>query len=301
MWPDHVDEILDRDHAIAFATVTPAKGVIITPVTNFGIRDRDAGTLEAVNTSIGLWEKLRRVERDPHVAIAYHTRAHARTDRPEYVLVQGRARTTPQEDRGYLQRHRERWESSAGAYDTNPLWERWRRVYHWRVGIVIDVERVLVWPDLSCRGEPEVHGAPLPEDLPSQQPPKKGTGPRIDHAKAATRWRKLPDVLLGWTTADGFPMVVPVDVGAADDHGVHLEGPLPQGARRAGLTAHWFAPFMVGQEQRIHTGWLDGDVYAPHTKAGYRFPASLLLFRIVGGGAARVGLRRGRKAGYLNV
>ena len=72
------------------AYVTPASGVVLTPVTNFGVRDREAGTV-TVNTSVGAWKKLDRIRRNPHVALAFHTRAHARHDRPEYVLVQGRA------------------------------------------------------------------------------------------------------------------------------------------------------------------------------------------------------------------
>jgi len=52
---------------------------------------------------------------------------------------------------------------------------------------------------------------------------------------------------------------------------------------------------MVGQEQRVHTGWLevDGDeaVYAAHTKAGHALPGSSTLFAV----GARVGMRPGYK------
>ena len=68
--------------------------------------------------------------------------------------------------------------------------------------------------------------------------------------------------------SDGAELIVPASV-------------RPEGGRRAGLTAHRFEPRMVGQEQRIYTGWLDVDgdraVYAPHTRAGYRLPASKAL------------------------
>jgi hypothetical protein len=41
---------------------------------------------------------------------------------------------------------------------------------------------------------------------------------------------------------------------------------------------------MVGQVQRVHTGWLtaDGDsvTYAPHTRTGYRVPPSSLAYYI---------------------
>jgi hypothetical protein len=63
------------------------------------------------------------------------------------------------------------------------------------------------------------------------------------------------------------------------------------GGRRAGLTSHQFQPRMIGQEQRVHTGWLESDGsdqvnYAPHTRAGYRLPASKLAFTLASGSMA---------------
>ena len=60
-WPDAVDEIFASDQAVMFAHVTPARGAVLTPLTNFGVRDRQAGTLESVNSSVGMWRKLERV------------------------------------------------------------------------------------------------------------------------------------------------------------------------------------------------------------------------------------------------
>src|SRR5215210_6415412 len=94
-WPDSADEILGGDQVVALASVTPARGAVLTPLTNFGARDREAGTLTAVNTSVGVWKKLARMRRNPKVALAYHTRTHGFSDRPEYVLVQGRATLLP--------------------------------------------------------------------------------------------------------------------------------------------------------------------------------------------------------------
>ena len=93
-WPDAVEEIIDGDHAVALAYVTPASGVVLAPVSNFGIHDRANGVV-TVNSSVGAPKKLDRIRRNPHVAIAFHTRAHATNDRPEYVLVQGRATLGP--------------------------------------------------------------------------------------------------------------------------------------------------------------------------------------------------------------
>ncbi len=51
-WPDTVDEILGGDHVVMLAYVTPASGVVLTPVTNFAVRPRSG------HTDIG--EQLRR-------------------------------------------------------------------------------------------------------------------------------------------------------------------------------------------------------------------------------------------------
>jgi hypothetical protein len=306
-WPDPVDEILGGDQAVVLAHVTPASGVVLSPVTNFGLRDRDAGTL-AVNSSVGMWRKLERIRQNPLVAVAFHTREHALSDRPEYVLVQGRASVSSAADPdAWLERLGERWERFGGqSREVGPLWERWMSAYHWRVNIDIAVERVITWPDLACRGAPEVHGAALPASPPKpQRSPARGTGSRIDHARAARRARRLPNVLLGWVGADGFPVVVPVEVGETTKGGIVLEAPealVPAGGRRAGLVAHRFARHVHGQHQRRHSGWLEaeagsGVVYAPHTEAGYWLPRSRFIYRIGSGFVTRRGLREARRAG----
>ena len=111
-------------------------------------------------------------------------------------------------------------------------------------------------------------------------------------------------MLLGWVGADGFPVVASVEVSGKTDTGLVLQGGgglVPPGGRRAGLTAHRFAPRVIGQEQHVYTGWLEADgsrlVYAPHTSASYWFPPSETLYRLVSGGATRWRLRKARRAG----
>jgi Pyridoxamine 5'-phosphate oxidase len=308
-WPDTIDEVLGSDLAVALAYVTPASGVVVAPVTNLGLRDREAGTL-TVTSSLGLWKKLDRIRRDPRVAVAFHTREHGFSDRPEYVLVQGTASFSPRPDRAWLESIRENWERFLGPRDFGPLWDRWLHAYTWeRVAVEIAVERLIVWPDLACRGAREVHGAPLPaQPPPVQRRPARGTGPRVNHARAAAKARRLPNLLLGWVGTDGFPIVAPVEVNRTDVHGIVLEAPeglVPAGGRRAGLTAHWFSPRVTGQDQRIHTGWLEAAsdrrriLYAPHTQAGYRLPPSKLLYRLAAGFVTRRGIRQARRAGFL--
>ena len=82
---------------------------------------------------------------------------------------------------------------------------------------------------------------------------------------------------------------------------VTSDGPLPPGGRRAGLTAHAFHQYMVGQEQRVHTGWLDVDgpeaIYAPHTRAGYALPKSQTLMTLGSVIGMRAGYRKARQLG----
>ena len=304
-WTEAVDDILGGDQVVCLAYVTPAQGTVITPFTNFGLRDRAAGTVTAVNSSVGVWKKLERIRSNPHVALAYHTREHGFSDRPEYVLVQGRAALSAP-DPDYPRSIRDSWERYGGPVEFGRFWDWWLRVFRHRVAIEVAVERVVVWRDLSCSGTFEVSGAPLPaEPPPPQAPPRGGTGPRTNHGRAARRASRLPNLLLGWVGADGFPFVVPAKVNGTEESGIVLEAPpglVPPGGRRAGLTAHSFARYTVGQSQRRHTGWLEAEpsgrlVYAPHTDKGYRFPESMFVFKLVAGAGTRWGLRGARRAG----
>jgi hypothetical protein len=305
-WPDEADAIFGGDQVVVLASITPARGVVLTPLTNFGLRDREAGTLTAVNSSVGVWKKLERIRRNPSVALAYHTREHGFSDRPEYVLVQGRASLLPPVE-DYPASLGDAWERFGGPVTGGPLWDRWLRVWSTRVAIELSVERVLIWPDLACRGEPEVHGRPLPLEPPRpQRAPPRGAAPRLDHRRAARRAHRLPNVLLGWAGADGFPLAVPVGVEGYEERGIVLGAPqelVPPGGRRAGLTAHWFARYTFGQRQRVHTGWLHPErpgrrlVFAPHTETGYRLPTSRFLFRLVAGFEPRRRLRGAKRAG----
>jgi hypothetical protein len=303
-WGDDVDAIIGGDLAAGFTYVTPAKGVVIAPMAPLGLRDRAAGTV-TVTTSLGLWRKLDRIRSNPAVALAFHSREHADSDRPEFVLAQGSASFSTVPDPAWLDSIRPQWEHFLGPIKRGAA-GRWLDVYYrQRVAIVIDVRRIVVWPDLACSGRPEVHGEPLPAAPPPQSPPRNGAGPRVDAIRLAREVGALPHALLGWTGGDGLPMVVTVTARAGGDTGAELTIPAsvrPPGGRRAGLTAHEFRPRMVGQEQRIYTGWLDvteggGATYAPHTRAGYRLPASELLFVLAAGAGTRAGIRKARERG----
>src|SRR4051795_1937097 len=297
-WPDEVDQVIAGDLTAALAYVTPAGGAVVTAVAPIGLRDRERGEL-TFTTSLGLGRKLERIRRDPKVALLYHAREHGFHSGDELVLVQGRARIVDEPDPKYLAREvGPAVLQYLGEPKTGVFWDRWLAAYKSdRVPVHVDVERIVTWPSLLGAGAPEVEGAPWPQAPPEPQaPPRKGTAPRVDVERAGKRCRSLPHVLAAWRGADGFPVCVPVSAGPAGPRGLALaaEAGLPRGGRRAGLLAHSYEHQLVGLQARQYTGWLDGDVYAPHTETSYRAPKNKTLLLLANGYLARRGLRRAR-------
>jgi len=302
-WPESAEEVFDGDQTVVLAHITPAQGVTLAPLTNFAVRDRARGVIAALNSSIGFWPRFQALGQRPQVAVVYHTRQHASTRRPEYVLAQGLAGAAPLSDQSWLPQHRQAWERKAGPRDVG-IWEPWLRYYHWRVPIEIAVERTIIWPDLSCRGAPTVYGRPVPEPPAAQQPPRGGIEPRIRHRLETWLAGRLPHILLGWSGSDGLPVVVPVQIAGVAPEGIILSaqpGLVPSGGRRAGLLAHSFTEYGFGQLQRKYTGWLSTDgqrlLYAPHTVRGYWLPS--WGYKLVAGAVTRRGYRQARRAGLL--
>ena len=304
-WDDDIDEIIGGDAAVGFASITPARGVVIMPMAPLGLRNRDTGTI-TITTSLGLPKKLVRLRQNPSVALAYHAREHGESSSSLYVVAQGTATVDPQPDRAWLESITPQWERFLGPRHTGLL-GRLMNIYYWqRVAIRIQVSRVLVYDGTSAL--PRVIGDDLPDGDPaSQSAPTSGTGPRVDTDKVAAHLDRLPHSLLGWVGSDGLPMVARVRGEGVNEHGVRLvsrDGPLPAGERRAGLTAHSFHRHMVGQEQRVHTGWLevDGDeaAYAPHTKAGHALPPSGALFAVGAGIGMQPGYKQARRLGLAD-
>jgi hypothetical protein len=306
-WPDHVDEIFDADLTAALGYVTPAGGTVVMAVAPIGLRDRERGRV-GFTTSFGFSKKLDRIRREPRVALAFHARDHGASSRPEFVLVQGRAepveRPTP-EDRELIRRM---GEPRLGSARRGPFWDRWLREYYQvRVPVWMDVDRITIWPDLRCAGEPEVLGEPAAAAVPEpQRPPVKGTGPRIDMARAARRLAKTPHVLLGHVGADGYPAIGPVELQGSAETGLELgaaPGVIPAGARRAGLLGHAYKPKLIGLAARQYTGWLEagGDraLYAPHSETGFVAPPNKTLLLFFNGLQAKQGVRKARREGAL--
>lgn len=304
-WSDEVDEILAGDLAAGLAYLTPAKGVVITPMAPLGLRDREAGTV-TLTTSLALWRKLDRIRRNPGVAVAYHAREHGLTERPGFILVQGRASFSTTPDRTWLESITPEWNRFLEPRSSGPI-GRLLDVYYWqRVAIRIAVERIVAYPDDAASEQPEGFGSPPAPPPAPQAAPRGGTAPRVDPAPVVAHARRLPHTVLGWCGSDELPWVIPASVVEAGPAGVGLRvppGSVPPGERRAGLTSHWFRPRMIGQEQRIHTGWMsreDGSrvLYSPHTKAGYRLPPSKALYTLACATLA-TRMRAARKAGLV--
>jgi hypothetical protein len=306
-WPSDIDPVVRGDQILVFAHKTPAVGVVLTPMTNFGTHGRDEGRV-TVNSSVGMWRKLERLMQEPKVAIAFHARDHSACTRADYVMVQGDGAVSPTDEPDrWMNYLGSSWETFGGQpRDVGLLWERWLRAYHWRVNVDVAVHRVLSWNNLECGGSMTVVGPPVAGPPRSQQEPKGGVAPRVNVARLGSRMARLPHVLLGWVGSDGYPVVTSVRVSCATKDGLRLEdlsGQVPAGARRAGLIAHSFSKHVVGQNQRKLTGWLtvqDGNLtYAPHTQHGYWLPPSRFAYNLGAGFVTRRGLRSARRAGFV--
>jgi hypothetical protein len=311
VWPDEVDDVIGGDLTCAVGYVTPAGGAVATAVAPIGLRDRGKQTV-GFTTSLGFGRKLERIKQEPRVALAYHAREHGIGDgaNRRFVLVQGKANFDPSPDRALLEEIGERAEPYLGAPRRGAFWDRWLQAYYAdRVLVSVDVERVVVWPDLEASGEPEVFGTPLPAgEADAQAPPKKGSGPRVDAGRAGTRAAALPHRLLTYVQADGYPAIVPVTVARHGPDGVVLTSAagLPPGGRRAGLLAHAYRAKLIGLQSNQYTGWLegrDGDeaLYAPHTEAGFKAPANKTVLLLANGFMARRGLAKARKQGRVQA
>ena len=179
-WSDDVDAVLAGDLVTVFAYLTPARGVVLSPVTTIGLRDRAAGTV-SMTTSLGFARKLDRLEREPRCAFAFHTREHGfAADRPEaLVLVQGRARFSRTPDRDALEALLPQVERFMGEQPRGRFWDWMLREYReTRVLVHVDVEHVHEWPAPSGIASP----AAAASSAAAEAPP---TAPAVDAAPTA--------------------------------------------------------------------------------------------------------------------
>src|SRR3954452_5268536 len=144
-WSDAIDDVIGGDLTAALAYVTPAGGAVATAGAPVGVRHRDEGTA-SFTTSLGFGRKLKRIERDPRVALAYHAREHGHSNSGRYVLVQGTATVIKEPDREYLDFIGEQATPFMGAPARGPFWDRWLSAYYAdRVPVHVAVHRIVSW------------------------------------------------------------------------------------------------------------------------------------------------------------
>ena len=307
-WPDAVDEILGGDMTAALSYSTPAKGAVPSGVAPIGMRDRDAGSV-TFTTSLGFGKKLERIEADPRISLAYHAREHGRTARPEFVLIEGKAVPDHEQSQARRDDVRERATDFLGEPKSGFFWDRWMREYYLvRIPVDVEVERIVVWPDLSCAGEPEVIGAALPGPPEPQSAPKKGTAPRIEAGRAAGRLRELPHLLLSYVGADGYPAIVPVELRSDDERGFELAAGrgdlIPRAAAAPACSGTRYRPKLVASSRTCTRAGSSPTgtarrVYAPHTEGGFKAPPNKTLLALANGFLAKRGYKKAVREGTV--
>ena len=142
-----------------------------------------------------------------------------------------------------------------------------------------------------------------PDDpAPPQRPPRKGTAPRIDTADVAKRVRRTEHTLLAYCGADGYPVVLPVELGVSG-RGRHRAA-LGSGAaagRAARRPARAFlSPAARRPRHPLSTRAGSRAAATPRTpQAGYRAPPNKTFLLLLNGLLAKRGVRQARKAGKL--
>ena len=165
---------------------------MVTAVAPCGLGQQDRG-IAGFTTSLGFGKKLERIIREPHVALAYHSRDHGFSSSPLFVLAQGLASVDLRPSPERLQAMVPQAERYVGKVVTGPVWDRLLHEYYQeRVFVDIALARTVTWPDLGASGPVAVTGAQWPGPADPQPPPKGGTAPRIDVGKAAGRIAMLP-------------------------------------------------------------------------------------------------------------
>lgn len=304
-WPDTAHEVFSGDLNVAVAYITPAGGAVVVSVSPLGLTDRTAGRI-GFTTSLGFPRKLERILHNPRVALAYHAREHGFARQWDYVLAQGDAvvQMHPSEQR--LDDVTKASERFFGSEWTGRAWGWILREYQReRVFVDVDVTRVATWPDLAASGPRLVSGPAWPGHPAAQQAPRNGTAPRVDVSKLARKIRPLAYRLLAYRGADGYPVVVPVEIVGHDAMGFRLlaaPGLLPPGERRAGFLAHSYRPQNVGLSMTTLTGWLTAGSgaearYAPHTSTGLAAPPNRTVQALASGLLAKHGVWRARRDG----
>lgn len=281
-WPAEATDIIGGDLLACFATTTPMGGTTLVPVCPFGMHDAAQGIV-TLSSPVVMCGKLARLLDNPRCALAFFSRDHGLGSTPGFVLVQGNAELHREATPEFIDEMHEAWPKFLPPIPISG-WKRraGRAYYDWRVPVRIHVERLTYWASPSATGDATVAGTARPTtDPPAQDPPAKGTSTRVRASKWRKSFERSPHRLIGYVGADGYPVVVPVDVTASEE-GLEVAHPdLPVGGRRAGYFGFWFERQLAGQGGLLTTGWLDGaddgrGTYTIHTRTAFDLPRSLI-------------------------
>jgi hypothetical protein len=145
-WPDEADAVIKGDITAAAAYVTPAGGAVVTAVAPCGLGQQDRG-MTGFTTALGFGKKLERIIREPHVALAYHSRDHGFSASPLFVLAQGMASVDLRPSPERVQAMVPQAERYVGKVATGPVWDRLLHEYYYeRVFVDIALARTITWP-----------------------------------------------------------------------------------------------------------------------------------------------------------
>ena len=293
------------DLTAALGYRTPAGGAVALAVAPVGLHDRAAGTV-GFTTSLGLLEEARPDRRDPRVALAFHAREHGASSSPALRARPGpRHASTPRRRRRASRRSSTQAERYLGEAPRGRFWDFWLREYgDVRVPADVEVERIVVWPDLRCAGEPRgarraAARAAGPAGAAEARAPARGSTWRArpsasrktatccsaTAAATATRW------WCPWRSTGSGPAAC----GSAP----------PRRCRRAAAGPACSAtPTARSSSACARARTPAGSraaLYAPHTEAGYVAPPNKTLLLLLNGGLAKRGVRKARRAGKLRA
>jgi hypothetical protein len=300
--PEEVQQVFERFITTEYTTIDGSGQPITWPVTPY-YRAGD-GAID-VTTGLGYPKKATDAQRNPRVSLLFSDPTGSGVEDPCAVLVQG---TATVDDRDLIQ-NRERYarESLAKLPATKSLYppKAIRSMFDWyfmRIYVYVRPERVYVWENGDCAGEPKLFGAHM-EEVRSHHSEE----PEVDRAApegGAVAWderleelgRRHPTAVLSVVGPDGFPLSTRLTVEPHRRTGRIRLGRLPEwlpvSAGKACVTAHahdpefrWQTNFQVrGDLVRDDSGWslvphrLIGGFELPKSKfAAYRENAGKMM------------------------
>ena len=265
-WPAQLLDVFERAITCEYASLTRTGAPVTVPTTPYIGR----GSVD-VSTGLSFPAKAERARRNPKVALLFADAIGAGAESASVVLVQGHAAVRDAD----LQLNTDRYVRSSmtklpAAYKGQPkVLLRRLAFYYARIWIEIVPLRISWWPDRDLAREPREWRADpdlqLPESDPAppgRQPPAWLDPPQEWHEVTARALQILPFADLTAVDKDGYPVCIPVTVGALDGDEVPLlTGPcapeLPAG--HACLTVHGHDEQFTTQENHTLIGTLLHD------------------------------------------